>query len=240
VNDTRIASRTGVVLVAALAAAACGGASRGGVVTAPSPAAPPAAGAADGSTAADSAAYARARADSARRPYTEADIHFISGMIGHHAQAIRMARLAETHGAGPAVRTLAGRILSAQQDEIALMRQWLRDRRLPVPEPTPGGVMMTMGGHTHEMRMPGMLTEEQMRELDAARGKAFDRLFLTYMIQHHRGAVDMVQELLATPGAGHDLTVFKLASDINVDQTTEIARMRQMLAAVLLEGSPPP
>ena len=83
------------------------------------------------------------------------------------------------------------------------------------------------------MLMPGMLTEEQMKQLDEARGSEFDRLFLTLMIQHHRGAVSMVETLLGTYGAGQDEIVFKFASDVNIDQTTEIARMEKMLAALI-------
>lgn len=184
----------------------------------------------------DSAAIANAKPDATRFPYTEADVHFISGMIGHHAQAITMARLAESHGASPSIRTLAGRVINAQQDEIALMQQWLKDRGQLIPEPSRTGVKMTMGGMTHEMTMPGMLTEAQLKQLDEARGKQFDERFLTFMIQHHQGAVTMVKELFSSRGAGLDETVFKLASDVNVDQTTEIARMQQMLFALKLEG----
>jgi uncharacterized protein (DUF305 family) len=180
------------------------------------------------------AAIARARADSARYPYTEADIHFMSGMIGHHAQAIVMANWAPTHDASPAIRTLAARIINAQQDEIAIMQRWLRYRQQPVPESRPAGMRMVMNGVEHDMLMPGMLTETQMKELDAARGKEFDRLFLTYMIQHHRGAVAMVKELFGTYGAAQDQVVFKFANDVNVDQSTEIARMEKMLAALTL------
>lgn len=187
----------------------------------------------------DLAAIAKARADSARYPYTEADIHFMSGMIGHHAQAIKMARWAPTHGASPSVLTLSERIINAQTDEIATMQQWLRDRRQPVPEPDPAGMKMKMGGMEHVMLMPGMLTPEQMNQLDAARGADFDRLFLTDMIQHHRGAVQMVKELFESPGAGQDELVFKFASDVNVDQTTEIARMQRMLAILTIQGRAP-
>ena len=175
------------------------------------------------------AAVARARADSLRWPYTEADVRFMSGMIHHHAQAIKMARWAATHGASDAVRRLTDRIINAQTDEIALMSGWLRNRNKPVPEPNPEGMKMAMGGVEHVMLMPGMLSEEQMRSLDAARGMEFDRLFLTFMIQHHRGAVAMVNELLGSHGAGQDEIVFKFAADVNVDQTTEINRMVQML-----------
>ena len=182
--------------------------------------------------ASDAAGIAKARADSARLPYTETDVHFMSGMIGHHSQAILMARWAQSHGANPSVRTLAERIINAQQDEIAIMKQWLRDRLQPVPEVTPTGVKMTMGGMVHDMPMPGMLTEAQLKELDAARGPEFDRRFLTFMIQHHRGAIQMVKELHSTPGAAQDELVFKLSNDVNVDQTTEIARMQRMLVSL--------
>ena len=87
-----------------------------------------------------------------------------------------------------------------------------------------------------EMLMPGMLTDDQMKQLDAARGPEFDQLFLTFMIQHHKGAVSMVKELLRDDGAAQDELVFKFASDVNVDQTTEIARMQQMLALDQLAG----
>jgi len=180
----------------------------------------------------DLAAIAKAREDSARRPYTTADIHFMSGMIGHHAQAIQMASWAPTHGASPAVRTLCERIINAQRDEIATMQQWLRDRQQPVPEASPMGMKMVMDGVEHTMLMPGMLSEEQLKQLDAARGKEFDKLFLTDMIQHHKGAVQMVKELFDSYGAAQDDLVFKFASDVNVDQTTEIARMERMLALI--------
>jgi len=175
------------------------------------------------------AARAKARADSVRWPYTEADIRFMSTMIHHHAQAIVMAKWAPTHGASPEVIRLTQRIIIGQTDEIAMMQRWLADRNQPVPEPNPAGQVMNMGGQTHTMLMPGMLTEEQMKQLDAARGPEFDHLFLTLMIQHHRGAVQMVQELLAHRGAANDETVFKFAADVNVDQTTEINRMLEML-----------
>ena len=180
----------------------------------------------------DSATLARARADSVRHPYTDADIYFMSGMIPHHSQAIAMARMAPTHGASPAVRRLADRIINAQLDEIITMQQWLADRRLTVPEARPGPMKMVMHGMEHEMLMPGMLTDAQMTQLDASRGSEFDRLFLKFMIQHHSGAVAMVRELFGSYGAGQDETVFKFASDVNVDQTTEIARMEQMLTAL--------
>ena len=182
---------------------------------------------------------ARARADSVRHPYTAADVDFMSHMIGHHAQAIVMADWAPTHGASPSVRTLAARIINAQQDEIATMQRWLQDRRQPVPEAGATGMKMRMNGAHHMMLMPGMLTQDQMRQLDQAKGSEFDRLFLTFMIQHHRGAVTMVQDLFGTYGAAQDETVFKFANDVNVDQSTEIARMQTMLAALPPERQSP-
>ncbi len=168
--------------------------------------------------------------------FTAADVHFISGMIGHHSQALIMSDLAPTHGASPSVRTLAARIINAQKDEIALMSQWLRDRGQPVPEVHISGTTMTVPGAEHAMHMPGMLTPEQIQQLDAAKGSEFDRRFLTLMIQHHNGAVTMVHDLFATDGAGQDEQVFKLASDIQVDQITEVRRMERMLAS-LVPGS---
>lgn len=163
-----------------------------------------------------------------------ADVNFIRGMIGHHAQALVMAGWAPSHGASASIQTLASRIINAQNDEIATMQSWLRDRGLPVPAAKPGPMRMTMNGMEHDMLMPGMLSDEQMKELEAARGAEFDRLFLRDMIQHHDGAVSMVQTLFDTPGAAQEQSVFKLASDVSADQTTEIARMRKMLAALTL------
>jgi uncharacterized protein (DUF305 family) len=175
----------------------------------------------------------------AQQAYTAADIHFMGGMIGHHAQAIVMAQWAPSHGASPSIQTLAGRIINAQRDEIAAMEKWLRDRRQPLPKTSAHGIMMTMNGVEHEMTMPGMLTDAQLKQLDQARGKEFDRLFLIFMIQHHRGAVTMVQELFDTQGAAQDISVYKLASDVFADQTTEIERMQKMLASTIFETDTP-
>jgi uncharacterized protein (DUF305 family) len=167
----------------------------------------------------------QARADSARMRYTQADVDFMRGMIAHHTQALVMSRLAPTHAGSDALRTLAARTINAQNDEISTMVGWLEDRGEAVD------------GATHMASMPGMLTDEQMDELAAAHGEEFDRLFLTYMIQHHSGAVTMVHELFGTDGAALDDTVFKIASDIQVDQTTEINRMESMLRAMQQTGS---
>jgi len=160
-------------------------------------------------------------------PYTPADVHFLAGMIGHHAQAIQMAGWAPSHGAGASVRVLCERIVVAQNDEIVFAQRWLREHGEYVPPADPRGHIMQ--GMDQPMLMPGMLTPEQMAELDAARGPEFDRLFLTFMIQHHQGAITMVHQLLAVPGAAQDGPVFRFASDVNVDQTTEINRMNLML-----------
>ena len=184
-------------------------------------------------------AIAKARADSARYPYTTADIHFMSGMIAHHSQAIVMSGLVPSRGATSSVRTLAERIINAQQDEIVTMQTWLRNRQQPVPDASAKGVKMVMDGIEHEMLMPGMLTGAQVTQLERARGAEFDRLYLTFMIQHHRGATSMVNGLFGSYGAGQDELVFKFASDVYVDQFTEIARMEKMLAERAAEARAP-
>jgi uncharacterized protein (DUF305 family) len=154
--------------------------------------------------------------------YTAADVRFLQGMIPHHAQALEMTALVRRHATTDAVRQMALRMEISQRDEIALMESWLREHGEPVEMPGMGGM-----GHMH--LMPGMLTPEQMEELGDARGVEFDRLFLEYMIQHHRGAVDMVRELFSTSGAGQESTIFKFAEDVDADQTMEIARMQSIL-----------
>ncbi len=222
------------------------------------------------------------RQEAARQRFSEADVSFMTGMIGHHAQALIMSELAPRNGASPAVQRLAARIINAQRDEIETMQRWLEDRGQPVPrvhiegtrlmihlegaEGAPaehagmdhggmdhggmdhggmdhGGMDHGQAGHggmAHDhASMPGMLTQEQLDELAAARGAEFDRLFLTYMIGHHAGAVTMVDDLFGADGAAQDGATFKVASDIQVDQRTEIARMQQMLDAVPGAGSAP-
>ncbi len=228
--------RSSTALLTTVALMACGSAnSQSTVASAPAPAGV-------AFQQGEAGAIARARADSVRRPYTEADVTFMTGMIGHHAQAIEMSLMAPTHGASPTVQTLAARIINAQEDEIGTMQRWLRDRLQTVPDGKSHSMKMMHGGMEHEMMMPGMLTDAQMKQLGESRGKEFDRLFLTYMIQHHRGALTMVNELFGSYGAGQDELVFKFASDVNVDQTTEIARMERMLFALALENysSQPP
>lgn len=189
----------------------------------------------EAATTLDSADVARleelywAEQDRARSRYTDAEVNFMTGMIAHHAQALVMARMAPTHGASPQIRVLTARIINAQNDEIQLMQRWLRNRDEEVPElHEMNGALMVHGAGDHA-HMPGMLSPEQLEELDNARGEEFDRLFLTYMIQHHKGALVMVNELFSTDGAGQDEEAFKLASDVFADQDTEIKRMGLML-----------
>jgi uncharacterized protein (DUF305 family) len=179
-----------------------------------------------------STARAQAPADTVRAAlrFTPADVSFMSGMIAHHAQAVAMARWAPSHGSSATVQTLCLRIINAQSDEIALMQRWLQDKHQPVPTPDPRG--MHMAGMDQPMLMPGMLTPQQMAQLAAAPGPQFDDLVLRFMIQHHHGAVDMVNTLFGT-GAGEEETVNKFASDVYADQTTEIARMQRMLGTLL-------
>ena len=179
-------------------------------------------------------------------PYTKADVAFMQGMISHHAQAVTMSSFADPNRASSEVRVLAGRITVAQTDEIAFMKTWLGKRKQTVPAgdmeamahahsagmdmssmgggSMGGGSMSSMGG-----MMPGMLTTAQMDTLKSATGSAFDWYFLTFMIQHHRGAISMVDELMSAKGAANDDDVFKFVSDVVADQSTEIDRMELIL-----------
>ena len=250
-----------------------------------------------------------ARQDSAKMQFTQPDVDFIAGMIGHHAQALIMSSMASVNNASPSVVTLTKRIINAQKDEISIMQRWLHDRKQMIPQVTidglqliiePGsepslvfdsaqvahavkhfnkhgsymdnnhyqmmhgsemshegmehgtmdhgdtemnhegmdhgtmehGTMDHSGMHDHSS-MPGMLTQKQLEELALAKGTEFDRLFLTYMIQHHTGAIIMVKDLVETDGAAQEVQIGKLAGEINVDQKTEIERMRLMLMEVV-------
>ena len=164
-----------------------------------------------------------------RLPYAEADVDFMAGMIPHHAQAVIMAGWAPSHGARKDVAILCERIVVEQRDEIAMMRTWLADRGQTVPDATSTRHRMKMNGIEHDMLMPGMMSDEEMAALDAARGPEFDRLFLLGMIKHHQGAIDMVDVLFKAYGAAQDETVFKFATDVHADQSIEIDRMHQML-----------
>jgi uncharacterized protein (DUF305 family) len=171
------------------------------------------------------------------------DVKFMQGMIGHHAQAVLIAGWAPSHGASPELQRLCERIVVAQRDEIQLISNWLREKGQSVPPgdtvsarmPMSMGDMdmsMDMPGMAHDAMMPGMLSGAQLEALDAARGTDFDRLFLQDMIAHHEGAITMVEQLEQAYGARQDETVFRFSSDVYADQTTEIARMQKMLAAL--------
>ena len=177
-------------------------------------------------------AAAIATADSAARAFAPADVEFMQGMIPHHAQAVIMGKWAATHGARADVQRLCLRIVAAQSDEIGMMRRWLRERKQDVPDSTATRHVMKMNGMTHEMMMPGMLTDDEMAQLDKARGPVFDRLFLNGMIRHHRGAISMVETLLQSGNAGHDESVFRFANDVVSDQSAEISLMLRMLETV--------
>jgi uncharacterized protein (DUF305 family) len=152
--------------------------------------------------------------------YTVADVEFMQGMIAHHAQAIHMSRMAEAHKASPRLLKLATKIDQSQVAEIRIMQQWLRDNEQVAPDTS----------SWRSMPMAGMLTDAQLNALDAATGTDFDRKFLELMIQHHEGALQMVTDLFATPGAGQEVDVNVFANDVVTVQTAEIGIMRQMLA----------
>jgi uncharacterized protein (DUF305 family) len=156
--------------------------------------------------------------------YTAADVAFMQGMIIHHMQALKMAAMAPTHDAGRDVAIICKKITISQNDDITFMKTWLADRNQPAPAPD------------DPTMMAGMLTAAQMAQLDSARGRAFDRLFLTGMIQHHAGALMMVKDLFAAPGAGQASEMFRFASDVDADQRAEIGRMQKLLNS--LQGSP--
>ncbi len=153
--------------------------------------------------------------------YTGADIKFMQGMIGHHAQALEMVALLQTRTLSPDMKKMAQRIQISQADEIKMMQSWLARHGQQVPT---GKEHHTHGG----MLMPGMLTDDEMKRLASEKGNAFDKLFLESMIRHHQGALTMVKELFATPGAGQDSDIFAFASDVEADQSAEIARMAAM------------
>lgn len=175
---------------------------------------------------------ALATADSAAIAFSPADVEFMQGMVPHHAQAVIMAGWAASHGARADVQRLCLRIMAAQSDEIALMRRWLRERKQDVPDSNATRHVMKMNGMSHDMMMPGMLTDAEMAALDKARGSEFDRRFLEGMIGHHRGAIAMVESLLRNGNAGHDETVFRFANDVVSDQSAEITVMLRMLETV--------
>jgi uncharacterized protein (DUF305 family) len=165
---------------------------------------------------------AQKASDLSQVQYTGADIKFMQGMIGHHAQAIEMTALIPTHTTSDDMKKLGDRIQISQDDEIHMMQTWLSVRGQQVPARN----ALHMHGAT---LMPGMLTADEMKQLGDAKGAAFDKLFLEGMIKHHGGALTMVQELFATPGAGQDSEIFAFASDVDADQRMEIERMTALL-----------
>jgi uncharacterized protein (DUF305 family) len=172
------------------------------------------------------------RPDLVAYPYTKADVEFMQGMIPHHAQAVKMCTMAPTHAGSREVKLMCERMLISQRDEIRMMRIWLLDRGQTVPPPDATHHKMTMpGGMAHDMLMPGMLSDEEMAQLDKARGADWDRMFLGFMIKHHEGAIKMVEDLLASPGGAQGDDIYGYASDIFADQMAEIERMKKMLEA---------
>ena len=155
------------------------------------------------------------------------DVEFMQGMIMHHAQAVEMTALIESHTQNKQLRTLGARISRSQSDEMDFMRRWLTFRG----EPTEMAMhhMPGMDMSSDSMLMPGMLTEKQMTALRKAKGKEFDHLFLTGMIQHHNGALIMVKDLFDTAGAGQDAELFNFATDVDSGQRAEIKIMQTML-----------
>lgn len=192
-----------------------------------------------------------------RTTFTEGDVRFMQHMIVHHAQAVEMVALLDTRGASPVVQALGRRIALSQEAEMALMREWLTVRGQPLEMSGMGSgdhaahgahAGHDMAGHDmagHDMAghamaddrplMPGMLSPAQMRTLAAASGAEFDRLFLEGMIQHHRGALDMVDELMSQPDSANDPVLSGFAASVVADQSAEILRMQ----SVLSDLSPP-
>jgi uncharacterized protein (DUF305 family) len=162
---------------------------------------------------------------------TEADVKFMQGMIHHHSQAVEMTDLLRTRGREKNLQELGKRISISQTDEIQFMRQWLEDRGKPVPMVMNNMAMIhdASGSMSGMPMMPGMLTPQQMDALARASGRSFDRLFLTGMIQHHKGALVMVQDLFETAGAGQDNVLYDFATDIDNTQRAEIDIMQRML-----------
>jgi uncharacterized protein (DUF305 family) len=169
-------------------------------------------------------------------PRSPKDVEFMQGMIMHHAQAVEMTALIESHTENRELRLLGARISQSQSDEMKFMKRWLEARGEPVSPPMPG---MDMPGHDmsshHHMLMPGMLTPKQMDALRKAKGAEFDKLFLTGMIQHHNGALIMVKDLFDTAGAGQDAELFNFATDVDSGQRAEIRIMQTMLGEKSVE-----
>lgn len=175
-----------------------------------------------------------------RTGYVEADVRFMQHMILHHAQAVEMVELMRTRASSDTVRRLAERIGQSQAAEMALMQEWLTSRGLPTaPLNLPASHQAHMGGRPHPRvsLMLGMLSPSQMSALAAASGPAFDRLFLEGMIQHHQGALDMVDALLTDPAAGEDPTLSDFTTSVTADQSAEILRMQSVLSGLQIHSS---
>jgi uncharacterized protein (DUF305 family) len=162
-------------------------------------------------------------------PINPADVDFMQGMIMHHGQAVTMTALIDSHTANPEVREIGKKITASQTSEIELMKHWLEARNKPTDMSMPGMPDMDMHGDPMPL-MPGMLTPAQMTALSHATGPQFDYLFLTGMIQHHTGALTMVHQLFAQPGAGQDADLFNFATDVDNTQRAEIRIMQSILA----------
>jgi uncharacterized protein (DUF305 family) len=160
-------------------------------------------------------------------PQSPANVQFMQGMIVHHAQAVEMTALIESHTENKEIRTLGARISRSQSDEMKFMKRWLTTRGEATSQAMPDMPGMDMS--SHHMHMPGMLTSKQMDDLRKAKGAEFDHLFLTGMIQHHNGALIMVKDLLDTAGAGQDAELFNFVTDVDTGQRVEIRIMKTML-----------
>ncbi|MGQ0732024.1 MAG: DUF305 domain-containing protein [Acidobacteriota bacterium] len=163
--------------------------------------------------------------DLSKVQHTEADVRFMQGMIGHHAQALEMSALVPSRTSREEMKRLAQRIELSQLDEIKMMQTWLRARGQPIPD--------EHAHHAHDYKpMPGMLTPDEMRRLTEARGVEFDRLFLELMVRHHEGALLMVEELMTSPGAAQEGDINAFATDVVADQAMEIDRMKALWASL--------
>ena len=160
-------------------------------------------------------------------PYSPADVQFMQHMITHHAQAVEMTALIDSHTQNKELRSLGARISRSQSDEINFMKRWLATRGEPIAPPMQHMAGMDMS--SHQMLMPGMLTTEQMDALRKAKGEEFDHLFLKGMIQHHNGALSMVKDLFDSAGSGQDAELFNFATDVDTGQRAEIKVMETML-----------
>jgi uncharacterized protein (DUF305 family) len=161
-------------------------------------------------------------------PRSQVDVAFMQGMIMHHAQAVVMTALIDSHTTNKALRLLGARISRSQSDEIKFMQRWLAARGESLSMEMPGMPGMDKSGDPMPL-MPGMLTPEQMDALRKAKGAGFDRLFLIGMIQHHNGALIMVKDLFDTAGAGQDADIFNFGTDADSTQRAEIRIMQRML-----------